>query len=110
MVFLGHHTRLALWVRLPGDRVRMEFKVMPGDDREELVTSAAIERISRGVLPVGSFEPDRVAIYTFRAKVAERWRVGNVFLAGDAAHQARTLRRPARLTRATAGEVASSAV
>ena len=27
-------------------------------------------------------------IYTFRARVAEKWRVGNVFLAGDAAHQA----------------------
>ena len=40
------------------------------------------------MLPPGNFEPDRAAIYTFRARVAEKWRVGNVFLAGDAAHQA----------------------
>ena len=88
MTFLGHHTRPALWVRLPGDRVRMEFKVMPGDDPAEIATPEAIARISRGVLPLGKFEPDRTAIYTFRARVAEKWRVGNVFLAGDAAHQA----------------------
>ena len=88
MTFLGHHTRPALWVRLPGDRVRMEFKVMPGDDPAEITTPEAVARISRGVLPLGKFEPDRMAIYTFRARVAEKWRVGNVFLAGDAAHQA----------------------
>jgi 3-(3-hydroxy-phenyl)propionate hydroxylase len=88
MTFLGHHTRPALWVRLPGDRVRMEFKVMPGDDPAEITTPEAVARISRGVLPLGKFEPDRMAIYTFRARVAEKWRIGNVFLAGDAAHQA----------------------
>jgi 3-(3-hydroxy-phenyl)propionate hydroxylase len=88
LTFLGHHTRPALWVRLPGDRVRMEFKVMPGDDPAEITTPEAVARISRGVLPLGSFEPDRMAIYTFRARVAEKWRFGNVFLAGDAAHQA----------------------
>lgn len=88
MVFIGHYTRPALWVRLPGDRVRMEFKVMPEDDPEEIITPEAIERISNGILSVENFTPDRVAIYTFRARLAEQWRVGNVFLAGDAAHLA----------------------
>ncbi|WP_328531309.1 bifunctional 3-(3-hydroxy-phenyl)propionate/3-hydroxycinnamic acid hydroxylase [Nocardioides sp. NBC_00368] len=88
MVFLGHHTRPALWVNLPGERCRMEFKVMPGDDSDEITTAAGVERLSRGVLPVDKFEADRIAIYTFRARVAEKWRIGNVFLAGDAAHQA----------------------
>lgn len=88
MAFLGHHSRPALWARLTGSRVRMEFKVMPGDDPEEIVTPAAIERLSHGVLPMTHFEPDRVSIYTFRARLAERFRVGDVFIAGDAAHQA----------------------
>lgn len=88
MIFLGRHSRPALWVRLPGTRVRMEFKLVEGDDRDELVTSSAIERISRGVLPAAHFTPSRQVIYTFRGRIAQTWRVGDVFLAGDAAHQA----------------------
>ena len=88
MVLLGHWTRPALWVRLLGQRVRMEFKIMPGDDVTEIVTPAAVERISRGALPADGFKADRMAIYTFRGRVAHKWRSGNVFLAGDAAHQA----------------------
>lgn len=88
MVFIGHYTRPALWVRLPGERVRMEFKVLPGDDPDEIVTPESIARLSNGVLNVDKFVPDRVAIYTFRARLAEQWRIGNIFLAGDAAHLA----------------------
>jgi 3-(3-hydroxy-phenyl)propionate hydroxylase len=88
MVMLGHYSRPALWLRLPGDRVRMEFKVMPGDDRDEIVTPEGVERVSRGALPAARFSADRVAIYTFRSRLARQWRAGNVFLAGDAAHQA----------------------
>jgi 3-(3-hydroxy-phenyl)propionate hydroxylase len=88
MIFLGHHSRPALWVRLPGTRVRMEFMVLPGDDLEEIVTPAAVERLSRGVLNTREFTADRSAIYTFRGRIADRWRDGAIFLAGDAAHQA----------------------
>ena len=88
MIFLSHHTRPALWIRLPGDRVRMEFMLMPDDDPEEIITAQAVERISRGVLPAGKFTADRQAIYMFRGRITRRWREGNIFLAGDAAHQA----------------------
>lgn len=88
MIQFARYSRPALWLRLPGNRVRMEFMLVPGDDPEEIVTPAAVERISRGVLPVDKFTADRQAIYTFRGRIAQRWRQGNVFLAGDAAHQA----------------------
>jgi 3-(3-hydroxy-phenyl)propionate hydroxylase len=88
MIQFGRHTRPALWLRLPGSRVRMEFMLVPGDDPEEIVTPAAVERISRGILQADRFVPDRQAIYTFRGRIAQQWRSGNVFLAGDAAHQA----------------------
>jgi 3-(3-hydroxy-phenyl)propionate hydroxylase len=87
-VMFGRHTRPALWIRLPDGRARMEFKVMPGDDPEELRTPEGIARISRGVLTPETFEPERRAVYTFRARLATTWRARNVFLAGDAAHQA----------------------
>lgn len=88
MVFLSHHSRPALWVRLPGTRVRMEFMVMPDDDLDEIITPAGVERMSLGVLPADRFTAERQAIYTFRGRVARQWRSGPVFLAGDAAHQA----------------------
>ena len=88
MIQFGRYTRPALWLRLPGTRVRMEFMLMPDDDPQEIVTPAAVERISRGILPVGKFQPDRQAVYTFRGRIADRWRAGAIFLAGDAAHQA----------------------
>ncbi|KOX03108.1 hypothetical protein ADK65_07665, partial [Streptomyces sp. NRRL B-1140] len=34
----------------------------------------------------GDFEVVRETQYTFRARVADRWRSGRVFLLGDAAH------------------------
>lgn len=88
MIFLLHHTRPAMWIRLPETRVRMEFMVMDDDDPEEIVTPEAIERISDGVLPASKFDPERQAIYMFRGRIAKTWRQGNVFLAGDAAHLA----------------------
>jgi len=88
MVQFGTYTRPALWLRLPGTRVRMEFMLMPDDNPDEIVTPAAVERISRGALPADKFTPDRQAVYTFRGRIAQQWRKGRVFLAGDAAHQA----------------------
>lgn len=88
MIFLGHHSRPALWVRLPGTRVRMEFMILPGDDLDEITRPESVDRLSHGILPIDKFTADRSAIYTFRGRIARQWRVGNVFLAGDAAHQA----------------------
>ena len=37
--------------------------------------------------PRGTYEIRRAAVYQFHAATAGKWRAGNVFLAGDAAHQ-----------------------
>jgi 3-(3-hydroxy-phenyl)propionate hydroxylase len=46
-----------------------------------------IEALLRPWLPPGHYAIRRSAVYQFHAATAARWRVGRVFLAGDAAHQ-----------------------
>ncbi|WP_030437422.1 bifunctional 3-(3-hydroxy-phenyl)propionate/3-hydroxycinnamic acid hydroxylase [Actinoplanes subtropicus] len=88
MIQFASYLRPALWLRLPGTRVRMEFMLVPGDDPDHVATPEAVELMSAGILPRDKFTPDRQAIYTFRGRIAQRWRDGNIFIAGDAAHQA----------------------
>ncbi len=60
------------------------------DSSESFVTEAEPERVWRRVgayLDREDAELIRVATYTFRSLVADRWRVGRVLLTGDAAHQ-----------------------
>ncbi|GAA4679085.1 bifunctional 3-(3-hydroxy-phenyl)propionate/3-hydroxycinnamic acid hydroxylase [Gordonia humi] len=70
---LGHH--------------RWEFPVRDGEDEDHLVTHEAIWEILRGqgVTP-DHVEILRSVVYSHHVRVADRWRAGRVFLAGDAAH------------------------
>jgi 3-(3-hydroxy-phenyl)propionate hydroxylase len=75
-------------VELPavGDRVRWEFMQLPGEDESVLKSDATIRALVAETSDIPSFEIERRAVYTFHARVADRWRVGRAFLAGDAAH------------------------
>ena len=79
--------RAATFVPLPGDRYRWEFRMREGEAAAEL---ARPERVAALAAPWGvrggELEVLRAAEYTFRARIAERWRVGMVLLLGDAAH------------------------
>lgn len=88
MLFFGKHSRPRLWGALPGLRRRMEFKVLPDDDHSEIVTPEWIATATDGVMTPENFIVERTAIYTFRSCLAQSWRDGRVFLAGDAAHLA----------------------
>ena len=76
-------------VELPavGDRVRWEFMQLPGESEAQLKSDDNVRALVRQRAGIDAFEVERKAIYTFHARVADRWRVGRVFLAGDAAHQ-----------------------
>ncbi len=70
---LGHH--------------RWEFPVRDDEDEKDLLTEEAIWK----VLSDQGITPSNVAIigyacYSHHVRFADRWRVGRVFLAGDAAH------------------------
>jgi 3-(3-hydroxy-phenyl)propionate hydroxylase len=75
-------------VELPavGDRVRWEFMQLPGESEETLKRDETIRALVAEAAGALSFEIERKAVYVFHARVAEHWRRGRVFLAGDAAH------------------------
>jgi 3-(3-hydroxy-phenyl)propionate hydroxylase len=70
---LGHH--------------RWEFPVLPGDDEAELVTEPAVRRLlaDQDIGPE-QVEILRAVVYSHHVRFADKWRVGRIFLAGDAAH------------------------
>lgn len=70
-----------------GQHRRWEYMLLPGEGDEEVMGSPWLrERIGKWIDP-DHVEVVRAAVYRFRALLAERWRIGNVFLLGDAAHQ-----------------------
>lgn len=75
-------------VELPavGDRVRWEFMQLPGESEEELKNSDRIMALINDNTRYREVRIERKAVYTFHARVADRWRNGRAFLAGDAAH------------------------
>lgn len=86
-------TQPATFMRLSEDRYRWEFRLA---DDEALDGPEGLERLRELVAPWvdvpsglsrgDDFEVIRQAQYTFRARLADRWRRGRVFLLGDAAH------------------------
>jgi 3-(3-hydroxy-phenyl)propionate hydroxylase len=77
--------RPATFMPVTGDRYRWECRLRPG---ETVAEAAAPARLAALLAPVDPAAVDivRAVEYTFRAQVADRWRTGRVFLAGDAAH------------------------
>ncbi|MEU7723465.1 bifunctional 3-(3-hydroxy-phenyl)propionate/3-hydroxycinnamic acid hydroxylase [Streptomyces tibetensis] len=73
--------RPATFMRVGEDRYRWEFRMRDGQE--------TLRGLLAPWLPPsydGDFEIIRETQYTFRARVADRWRSGRVFLLGDAAH------------------------
>ncbi|BBP76187.1 MULTISPECIES: bifunctional 3-(3-hydroxy-phenyl)propionate/3-hydroxycinnamic acid hydroxylase [Pseudomonas] len=65
---------------------RYEFMLKADESDEEMLDEARIKELVkpfRGDKPISIV---RKTVYTFHARVAERWREGRIFLAGDAAH------------------------
>ncbi|MBW0011351.1 MAG: bifunctional 3-(3-hydroxy-phenyl)propionate/3-hydroxycinnamic acid hydroxylase [Pseudonocardiales bacterium] len=81
--------RAATYMRVSTTHHRWEFRLLPGETADDY---RCIDRLHRLIAPwtrgigVDQLEIMRVAEYTFRAQVADRWRDRQVFLLGDAAH------------------------
>jgi 3-(3-hydroxy-phenyl)propionate hydroxylase len=71
----------------PGNHRRWEISLKPGEDPREVVRPEVTWKLLERWLSPDDGELWRQAAYRFHALVAERWRDGRVFIAGDAAHQ-----------------------
>jgi 3-(3-hydroxy-phenyl)propionate hydroxylase len=71
----------------PGNHRRWEISINPGEDPQQVATPEGTWKLlARWITPAdGTLW--RQASYRFHALVAERWRSGRVFVAGDSAHQ-----------------------
>ncbi|MTE15283.1 bifunctional 3-(3-hydroxy-phenyl)propionate/3-hydroxycinnamic acid hydroxylase MhpA [Nocardia aurantiaca] len=70
----------------PDGHHRFEFMLTESQTKEEMEASETVRRhISQYVNP-DEVEVLRKLVYTFNAVVADRWRVGRILIAGDAAH------------------------
>jgi 3-(3-hydroxy-phenyl)propionate hydroxylase len=70
----------------PHDTRRFEILVHPHESADEMLDPARIRELLRPFRGESETDIIRKTVYTFHARVAERWQTGRVFLAGDAAH------------------------
>ncbi|MEX7474055.1 bifunctional 3-(3-hydroxy-phenyl)propionate/3-hydroxycinnamic acid hydroxylase [Mycobacterium adipatum] len=81
--------RAGTYMRIGSTRYRWEFRLLDSETVDDYATLADLRPLiapwTRDV-DESDLRVIRVAEYTFRAQLADRWRDGNVFLLGDAAH------------------------
>jgi 3-(3-hydroxy-phenyl)propionate hydroxylase len=81
--------RPGTFMRIGKTRYRWEFRLAAGETAADYAGLARLHPlIARWTpdVPAAELEVIRVAEYTFRAQLADRWRDRRVFLLGDAAH------------------------
>ncbi|GAA4636734.1 bifunctional 3-(3-hydroxy-phenyl)propionate/3-hydroxycinnamic acid hydroxylase [Actinoallomurus vinaceus] len=81
--------KAATYMRVGATRYRWEFRLAPGEsagDYDRMDRLHPLIAPWTKDVPAEELEIVRVAEYTFRARVADRWRDRRIFLLGDAAH------------------------
>jgi 3-(3-hydroxy-phenyl)propionate hydroxylase len=75
-------------IALPGpdDTRRFEFKLLPEDNPEAIVSDENVARLLDIYGVAQGSKVRRKTVYTFHARLASQWTKGRVFLAGDACH------------------------
>jgi 3-(3-hydroxy-phenyl)propionate hydroxylase len=75
-------------VDVPGPHRTRRYEVLihPHEDAEHAMSEARVAELLYPFRQGRKTDVVRKVVYTFHARMAEKWRVGRVFLAGDAAH------------------------
>jgi len=79
--------RLTTYICSKDPNRRWEFQILDGETRDEMLDPARIESLLDDWIASDRYTIRRAAVYQFHAATADRWRVGRILLAGDAAHQ-----------------------
>ncbi len=78
--------RPTTYVRCPRDWRRWEISLLPDETPEDVTQDEFIWRNVRPAITPDEGDIRRKAVYNFESKLAEKWRSGRAFVAGDAAH------------------------
>ena len=70
-----------------GSHRRWEFMLLPGENDADMMQPDMVAQLVSPWLEGVPHRITRAATYRFHGLIAEQWRSGRVFLAGDAAHQ-----------------------
>jgi 3-(3-hydroxy-phenyl)propionate hydroxylase len=89
--FSSVHTHLhrpRMSIALPYGHRRFEFRIPPGESDEEALRPETLERLIGQFYPQGPRQARvmRARVYMHHSRIADRFRIGRVFLAGDSAH------------------------
>jgi 3-(3-hydroxy-phenyl)propionate hydroxylase len=79
-------TRPFVSVPAPRGGRRYEFKLLPGESRDEMMSLRSVQELLAPMRQVRPEDITRTAVYGFQARVAERLVDGRILLLGDAAH------------------------
>lgn len=80
------HRRAAITIPGPERARRWEFLLKRHEEADDLLRDERIRDLLHPYIGDQPVEIIRKLVYTFQARVADRWQVGRVFLLGDAAH------------------------
>lgn len=84
--FMCDPDRPGVTLPTPNGTRRWEFVVKKGESHESISSDQSIKKLLAPWGDAGEMNVVRKAIYTFHSRIAKKFRVGNVFLLGDAAH------------------------
>ncbi|WP_375691318.1 bifunctional 3-(3-hydroxy-phenyl)propionate/3-hydroxycinnamic acid hydroxylase [Pseudooceanicola sp. LIPI14-2-Ac024] len=84
--FFCSDVRPAVSVPAPNGGRRYEFMLLPGETREKVLEDGFLETLMAPLRPWRPGDILRRTVYTFHARMAERFRDGRILLMGDAAH------------------------
>lgn len=73
-------------VPAPNGGRRYEFMLLPGENREEVLEDEFLSTLLKPFRPYQVAHVLRKTVYTFHARIADRFRTDRILLLGDAAH------------------------